>query len=167
MTITFSLCLPRDSASVPVVRRLLGGSFQELGVESECLADIQLAVTEACSNVLHHASGTDDEYEVTVEMKDAECAISVTDSGRGFDHTTLEADAHPSDESGRGIQLMRALVDKVEFTSREQVGTVVHLEKQLVWTDGSLIKQMTEGQPTMHHGPWSSDEHLEDAPQPT
>ena len=60
------------------------------------------------------------------------CVIEVIDRGGGFDGSTKGlADAEPRAEDGRGIQLMRALVDKVTFTSRPQVGTVVHLEKQL------------------------------------
>ena len=90
------------------------------------------------------------------------------DRGGGFDSTTKGlADAEPSAEDGRGIQLMRALVDKVTFTSRPQVGTVVHLEKQLTWTDGSVIERLTEDAArdrSTARGP--QDERFEDRPEP-
>ena len=70
------------------------------------------------------------------------------------------AEAEPSAEDGRGIQLMRALVDEVTFTSRPQVGTVVHLEKQLTWVDGAVIQRLTENAPETEHGPWSQDERF-------
>ena len=140
MNLVFSLCLPRDGASVPVVRHLFRGSLQRLGVKSDCIDDVEVAVTEACSNVLRHAAGTDAEYEVTAELNDTHCEIRVTDTGKGFDHSTLSDDARPSAESGRGIQLMRALVDNVRFVSRPEEGTIVHLEKELELEDDSVLR---------------------------
>ena len=167
MEIKLTLALPRDEYSVPVARRVLARSLDALGVHQTVVADIELALTEACTNVLDHAADTD-EYEVSAGIDGTLCIIEVIDRGGGFDSATKGlVQADPSAEDGRGIQLMRALVDKVTFTSRPQDGTVVHLEKQLTWTDGSLIKQMTDGKATMTHGPWSSDERLEDAPGPT
>ena len=75
-------------------------------------------------------------------------------------------DAEPSAEDGRGIQLMRALVDEVTFTSRPQVGTVVHLEKQLSWSEGSVLQRLSADAPATEHGPWSEDERFEDRPEP-
>src|SRR4029079_5946899 len=49
--IKFTLQLPRDALSVPVVRRVLNSSMRTLGVADECLTDIELALTEACTNV--------------------------------------------------------------------------------------------------------------------
>jgi hypothetical protein len=83
---------------------------------------IELALTEACTNVLDHAAETD-EYEVSAGIDGTVCVIEVIDRGEGFDGSVQgHAEAEPSAEDGRGIQLMRALVDKVTFTSRPQVG---------------------------------------------
>ncbi len=142
MTIVFTLCLPRDRASVPVVRHLLHSSMEKLGVEPECLSDMELAVTEACTNVLLHASGTDEEYEVQVEVNEAMCEIRVTDGGEGFDHEAVATAVSSSSESGRGIQLMKALVDKVHFLSRPQAGTIVHLVKELQLKDNSVLRAL-------------------------
>jgi hypothetical protein len=76
------------------------------------------------------------------------------------------AEADSTAEEGRGIHLMRALVDKVEFTSRPQTGTVVHLEKALRWSDGAVGLTLSEGRPPTTDGPWSKDEQLSDAPEP-
>jgi serine/threonine-protein kinase RsbW len=161
-----TLALPRDEFSVPVARRVLSRSLEVLGVDEQVVADIELALTEACTNVLDHAADTD-EYEVSAGIDGTVCVIEVIDRGGGFDSSTKGlADAEPSAEDGRGIQLMRALVDKVTFTSRPQVGTVVHLEKQLTWNDGAVIERLTDDKPETEHGPWSRDEHLEDRPEP-
>ena len=96
-----------------------------------------------------------------------QCVIEVVDRGGGFDgslHGLAEAEAQA--EEGRGIHLMRALVDQVVFTSRPHKGTVVHLEKRLEWQEGSVIQQWTEGSPATEHGPWSREDTMDDAPEP-
>ena len=160
MEFKLTLALPRDNQSVPVARRVLKNSLEVLGVSRDCVADIELALTEACTNVLDHAADAD-EYEVSAGVDGTACVIEVIDRGQGFDGSAKGlADAEPHAEDGRGIQLMRALVDKVTFTSRPTVGTVVHLEKELEWTDDAPIKRLTEGSPATEHGPWSG------APEP-
>ena len=143
MVITFTLCLPRDEASVPVIRRLCKSALEDLGVMDECVSDIELAVTEACTNVLKHAHGPEDDYEVTVEINDTDCTIRVIDAGAGFDHAAKgREEALAGAENGRGIHLIRALVDNVRFISRPEQGTVVHLEKTLELTDSSILRRL-------------------------
>lgn len=144
MEIHFSLCLPRDEESVPVVRHICRDALGELGVARDCVGDVELAVTEACTNVLKHAAGTGDEYEVTVAIVEDDCVIRVIDSGTGFDHEAVVRDAAAEDgaESGRGVFLMAALVDNLKFTSKAEVGTVVHLEKKLQLEETSVIRRL-------------------------
>ena len=143
MVISFSLSLPRDELSVPVVRRLCRSALDDLGVARSCVGDIELAVTEACTNVLKHANGTQDSYDVMVSVDESDCDIRVVDSGAGFDHAETGRDEPPvADESGRGILLMRALVDRVHFASIPEQGTIVHLQKHLDLTDASILKQL-------------------------
>jgi serine/threonine-protein kinase RsbW len=141
--IDFVLCLPRDGASVPVVRHICGDALRTLGVEDDCVGDLELAVTEACTNVLDHAAGTDDEYGVTFSIEDDKATIRVTDEGIGFDHATPRAESLPSDESGRGILLMTALVDDLRFVSKPDEGTIVHLEKSLGLKEDSVLRAMS------------------------
>lgn len=144
MEIKFTLQLPRDALSVPVVRKVLQSSMRTLGVAEECLMDIELALTEACTNVLDHAAAGD-EYEVVAGLDDHACVIEVVDSGRGFDADHLgHAEADPSAEEGRGIQLIRTLVDRVHFKSRPERGMIVHLEKQLEFRDGSPLQRLSD-----------------------
>ena len=142
MEIVFSLCLPRDEASVPVVRRMSGGAMQRLGIEDDCAHDIELALTEACTNVLKHASNADEQYDVTVEINEARCEIRVVDSGDGFDHSSSDTGPDPQSEGGRGILLMRALVDRVDFASEPESGTIVHLVKTLAFRPDSVLKRL-------------------------
>jgi serine/threonine-protein kinase RsbW len=125
-----SLSLPRESSSVPVVRRLAAQALHAFGVTVEDIDDVQLAITEACANVVDHATDTDT-YEVKVELAADRCAITVVDQGGGFDATAVPDAALDSDEAGRGMVLMRALVDNVAFRSEPQAGAVVHMVKNL------------------------------------
>jgi serine/threonine-protein kinase RsbW len=146
MEVAFTITLPREAASVPVVRRLCRCSFRSLGVEEECLADLELAVTEACTNVLQHAAGTGDRYNVEIWANGETCNLRVKDAGAGFDPdgVALTSSPPPGAESGRGIQLMRVLVDNLHFDSGGSSGTVVHLRKSLELRDDSLLAGVGE-----------------------
>lgn len=140
MQIKLSLSLPRDQMSVPVARHVASQALATLGVEADCISDIEVALTEACTNVLDHV-GDDDEYDVIVGVEGDLCVIEVIDTGHGFDAAMLGLrDAELSAEEGRGIQLIRALVDRVRFTNREEQGTIVHLEKDIGWTPDALVR---------------------------
>ncbi|HEV3473067.1 MAG TPA: ATP-binding protein [Actinomycetota bacterium] len=145
MNITFSLQLPRDAVSVPAVRRVCRCALEDLGVAAECVHDVELALTEACTNVLKHADGTGDDYEVAIELNDRECVIRVVDSGGGFTHEEFGREiAHSSAEGGRGIHLMRTLVDSMTFESRPSRGTIVRLHKTLDFANGSILQRLSE-----------------------
>ena len=140
--INMALLLPRDARTIPVARHICREALRELGVESDCVGDIEVALTEACTNVLEH-SEAGVEYEVQVQLAEQHCVMRVVDHGRGFDG---EPPLQPSDEvaeGGRGIALMHALVDRVKFESRPEAGTIVHLEKGLVYAEGAPIKELS------------------------
>jgi serine/threonine-protein kinase RsbW len=138
---TFRLCVPRDELSVCIVRGVCRSTLVTLGVARPCVEDIELAVTEACTNVLKHADGTASSYDVTISVDASDCDIRIVDSGAGFDHaaTSLQ-EVLAGNEGGRGILLMRALVDSVHFASIPAQGTIVHLQKHLDLTDRSILR---------------------------
>ena len=150
MRFSSALCLPRDALSVPFARRVVRFSLTQLGVDAASVQDIEVALTEACTNVLRHAHGKGDEYEIEIAVDDLEASLTIKDTGHGFDHATL-AKAHEqapdlhldlTEEGGRGIMLMRALVDAVEFTSAPEDGTIVHLTKAISYPDDSMMARL-------------------------
>ncbi len=144
MEVGLTLALPRDELSIPVVRRVLASAMGVLGVNSECIDDVAVAITEACTNVLQHAADDGVEYEVSVGIDHHLCVIEVFDRGSGFDSSGAgDATADLSSEQGRGIHLMRQMVDRVSFGSRPEQGTIVHLEKQLYWHEGAPITRLS------------------------
>lgn len=143
MELIFHLHLPHDEASVPVVRHLIASALVRLGVDDACTSDVQIAVTEACTNVLKHANGSRDEYEVEVAVLPDRCDINVTDVGRGPPPGALERmPAALEDESGRGVQLMGSLVDQLQFVAGPRAGLSVRLSKQLSLTEGAVMRRL-------------------------
>jgi serine/threonine-protein kinase RsbW len=140
--VAFRLALPRDELSIPVVRRILDRSMEVLGVEPEDRSDITLAITECCTNVLDHAQAGDD-YAVTCGIRDDGCHIRVIDHGCGFDPDRLPM-ASATAEQGRGVLLMRALVDSVQFEQLEEDGAVVSLHKRLRFLTGSPAERLSD-----------------------
>ena len=133
MEIGLRIRLPRDRISVPVARHVVRSAIEGIGVTAECADDIEVALSEACTNVLMHA-GPGEIYDVRVDLDDESCVLRILDLGRGFDPGTLPDDQPaPDADGGRGLPLMSSLVDRVQFVSKPEFGTVVHLEKRLVY----------------------------------
>jgi len=116
-----------------------------LGVSDDCVSQIEVAVTEACTNVLRHVQDTDTEYEVAVTVSESRCEIRLLDAaGEVFPHEEEgREEAHPEAESGRGIFLMRAMVDELKFVSEPESGSVVHLVKNLDLKEDSILRKLT------------------------
>ena len=125
-----TVSLPRQSHSVPVIRRLAAQILRAFGVAADSIHDVELAISEACANVIQHAVDSEG-YEVSIELAADRCAITVLDRGEGFDATTVSDQDDDDAESGRGLTLMRALVDNLNFVSEPKIGAVVHMVKRL------------------------------------
>jgi serine/threonine-protein kinase RsbW len=151
------LFLPRDAASVPVSRQVLNNCLETLGVTPDTRADIALALTEACANVILHA-GPGDEYEVHASTRAGRCIIDVVNTGgqpeptapapgpwpaTGAATAAGAAPASPPAEHGRGLKIIDAVADNLQLTGNARNGTTVtHFEKALDYlpgTAGSLL----------------------------
>jgi serine/threonine-protein kinase RsbW len=160
MEIKLVLYLPRDAVSVPVSRQVLDSCLETLGVTPDTRADIALALSEACSNVIQHA-GAGQEYEVQVSAKNCRCAIEVVNAGQrnaepalDFGGTAGLADGRADGEQpggfafaddpvstlsehGRGLNIIDAVADNLRLTGNQRQGTTVHFEKALDWLPGA------------------------------
>src|SRR5580692_11354504 len=152
MEIQMALHLPRDAVSVPVGRQVLDSCLETLGVAADTRADIALALTEACANVIQHA-GPGDEYEVQASARNGQCAIEVVNTGTGLSRNgngggragglALSGDPVPGTaEHGRGLKIINAMVDNLQLTGNEREGTTVHFKKTLQWLPGSAGQQL-------------------------
>jgi len=137
-----AVCLPQEAETVGLIRSIVKHGLRSFGVSEECIDDICLALSEAGTNVIEHAA-LDDEYEVRVQIDEQQCTISVKNTGNGFDASALHgAIPDPSSPRGRGVAIMRTLMDRVDFDSGEETGTIVHLVKMLTIEPGGLLDRV-------------------------
>lgn len=134
--IRLSLDLPRDSSFVPVMRQLTVLLLESLEVSPEVSSDIQVAVTEACANVVRHAAGTV-AYSVSLAVGPEGCEVEVSDRGPGFAPSAAHDCENADAEAGRGLLLISALVDDLEFL-REHDVTRVRLVKNFTCAPAAL-----------------------------
>lgn len=96
-------------------------------------SDIETALHEALANAVVHGNGENFSKHVYVTCRcymDGDVSITVRDEGRGFDSGLLRDPTDPETlllKHGRGIYLMRALMDEVSF---EEGGTMVMMRKK-------------------------------------
>jgi serine/threonine-protein kinase RsbW len=137
MRVQIALSLPRETVSVPLTRHTVSAALYTAGVEPMCVDEVELALSEACTNAVLHAVGGVS-YEVNVSISDEQVSIEVVDSGSGFGQreTSSGAVEHAS-ENGRGMTLMNALSDLAVFDSVTGKGGSVHLTKRLRWIQGA------------------------------
>src|SRR5256885_10262446 len=129
MTITAEpevrLVLPSRAENVALVRRALSGVVDVLQLGEGRLLDINAAVSEACNNVVVHAyEGTEGPMEVYLCIQPTEVEVIVRDQGVGIRPNVPEPDL---DVQGRGLSMIQALTDRVEFLGGMGEGTEVRM----------------------------------------
>lgn len=99
-------------------RLALAGLARVFPLEPEVLADLKLAVTEACGNAVRHAYAKGD-GQVTVEFTvgDGRLEIVVGDQGDGFARPIADDWTMPDHlEGGMGMAIIREIVDELDVT---------------------------------------------------
>lgn len=114
MLVTVHLSLPRDAQYVGVMRGVAGSLLEKTGVPREAVDDVELAVSEVCANAVNHA-GPSTTYDVVLELDEDRCEVEVVDRGPGMP-VGREPELDVLRESGRGLDLLTALVDDLQFT---------------------------------------------------
>jgi putative Holliday junction resolvase len=104
------------------------------GIPSHLADDISMAVIEAATNAVVHGNKCQRSKKMRAifEKRPGEIAISVIDEGAGFNLQGLPDptdDANLLKESGRGIFIMRKIMDEVDFDCPEVGGTKVCMVK--------------------------------------
>jgi serine/threonine-protein kinase RsbW len=118
---TLRLSFPARTEYLLLPRLALTGVARSCAMSEETLADLRLAVTEACGNAVRHAY--DDGHgsvRVEIEFDARTVRVSVEDDGGGLDvknalpgrYDDLVANA---DEGGMGLSIIRAIADEVEI----------------------------------------------------
>jgi serine/threonine-protein kinase RsbW len=96
---------------------------------------LNVVLTEGMVNAIKHANAADPNKDVLIHISasDLEICIKVYDSGQGFDLATVPEPNFETDqlgEKGRGIFIIRSLMDSVEY-KKTNGGNVLEMKKKL------------------------------------
>src|SRR6478672_9153787 len=109
---------------VPLVRHALRGLLSGLDVDDDVIADVALAVTEACTNAVVHAYADHDgdgTIHVTAIHSDGSLAVTVRDHGGGMSPRV------DTPGLGVGLPVIAAIAQSVEIGTPENGGTEVRM----------------------------------------
>ena len=107
-----------EPAALSSFRQALRRWLSEMGADDEEIQDVTMATNEACQNAIEHAYGLSTEpFDVELSRDGDGVRIAVRDRG-GWREST-------SEDRGRGLPLMRALMDSVDIEQRPTGSTVV------------------------------------------
>jgi anti-sigma regulatory factor (Ser/Thr protein kinase) len=117
------LKLPARAENVAVVRHAFGGFAEALSVDEQTLADIKLAITEACTNVVIHAYEDDVDgcLEVDASIDDRRLLVIIRDEGRGI------VPRPDSPGLGLGLPLIATLAESLELGKDDDDRTEVRM----------------------------------------
>jgi len=133
---TYRLRIPSRTENLEIIREFVSKIARNAGFSEEDVGKIQLAVDEACTNVVKHAYDGDTQkpIDVAVRLDYDRLTIVVTDEGKGFDPKAVEISdiAEYLAElrvGGLGIYLIRSLMDEVEYSIQPGVRNQVRMVK--------------------------------------
>lgn len=128
-----ALTIPARAEYVVLCRLALTGIARTGALSPELVADLKLALTEACSNSVRHAyeEGREGIVEVRYELGEDRISVEVTDDGSGFDPAVLERAEGELDEGGLGIAIIRAITDELDIGVRPEGGSRLRFTKYL------------------------------------
>ena len=115
------LSIPAKAEYIALCRLALTGLAQVRPLEPEALADLKLALTEACSNSIRHAyeEGRVGSVDIRYELDGQRLAVEVADEGAGFEPEAGNGQGGARDEGGLGIAIIRAVTDELAIESHE------------------------------------------------
>jgi anti-sigma regulatory factor (Ser/Thr protein kinase) len=125
------MCFPATAEYLLLARLAVGGVARRLPLAEADVADLKLAVTEACGNAVRHAyvRGRPGTIELELVPKVDRLELVVEDHGRGIELPLPEA-VEPTEHGGMGLAIMRAVVDELDVgPGPGGTGTVVHMTK--------------------------------------
>ena len=110
-----ALSIPAKAEYIVLCRLALTGLARVRSLEPETVADVKLALTEACSNSIRHAyderrAGV---VEVRYELSGERLVVEAAAEGTGFDAEAPGASEGEIEESGLGMAIMRALPPEI------------------------------------------------------
>ncbi|MDQ7053020.1 MAG: ATP-binding protein [candidate division KSB1 bacterium] len=130
--------IPSQTDNLEIIRDFVAKIARKVGFNEDDINKIELAVDEACTNVIKHAydNNSKNPIDITIQIDYQKLTILVTDKGKGFDPTKLKTPdlqeyLAEMRVGGLGIYLMKNLMDEVEINSKPGKGNQVRMVKYL------------------------------------
>jgi serine/threonine-protein kinase RsbW len=128
------MTLASELASVQVVEEIAEKFSVEAGFDEDTVSHIAMVAREAAVNAVLHGNKYDPAKQVTAafEITDEALTIKISDQGEGLNPDTIPDPLAPENilrSSGRGVFLMRAFMDEVDFRQLDP-GTEITLVKR-------------------------------------
>lgn len=129
---------PGRYACLAEIREYVGKSAKNAGFNEKDIYEVELAVDEACSNIIEHAYGGEDkgEIECTCDVqKNGDLVVQLTDHGRPFDPVDVpdpnfSVDLAKLKSRGAGMFLMRKMMDEISYHFHIGEGNTLVLVKR-------------------------------------
>lgn len=119
---TFTLQVPSSTENLALIREFVTTVGAQAGLAENEIAKLELAVDEACANVIEHAYGHDASKEVIVRANFDGDSITfeIVDTGKGFDPSQIQQEELESliakrKDGGLGMRLIKTLMDEVQY----------------------------------------------------
>jgi serine/threonine-protein kinase RsbW len=127
-----SLIVENSKQAVDRICAQLLKEAERNGFNKDEIFGAHLAMEEAFTNAVLHGNAADSSKKVTIDylITPEKIDVSITDEGDGFDPESIpdpRSEENLSKSSGRGVLLMRAYMDVVEFVEN---GNCVHMVKR-------------------------------------
>ncbi|MCP3980996.1 MAG: ATP-binding protein [bacterium] len=129
------LVIPSEIRLIDLVHNAAEKMATFAGFDDDDALNVGLAVREAAINAIVHGNGEDPELDVDIEITVNGDGLSATigDRGSGFEPKSVpdpRDSSHLLDTSGRGLLLIRAFVDEVDYRRRRDRGMEITLRKR-------------------------------------
>lgn len=134
-----TITIPSSPDKISVVDEFLEDWLRKRGVAENTIADLAIAITELVNNAINHGNKQREGKKVTLTLRygDGEIEASITDEGEGFDPEDIPdplAEENLLKEIGRGIFIVKSLMDDFRYTSRPEGGTMISIVKKIAWS---------------------------------
>src|SRR2546426_7274101 len=116
-----SLIIPADESRLSELRDFISRLGAQFGLQPRAVANVRLAVDEACTNVIQHAyAGKPGDLAIEVSERRGWLEIRILDHGEPFDGKVEPPDlgqyVEDRRKGGFGIYLMQRLMDEVRYS---------------------------------------------------
>jgi len=130
---TYRLALTGGLELAALIREWVCERARASGFDEKAIAHIELAVSEAVSNIARHAyeGRSDGRIEAALTVDDVALTLRLRDYGHKFDPASYQSpDLDTPSEGGYGIFLMRTVMDEVRYETGHAEGTEIVLVKR-------------------------------------